>query len=190
MTRDDAYASGSARSADRRATIPYMGKLRLDKRDVARRQLEAAVELYFRDGEPVAIHALAGGAHEVLGDLLKAAQIEDELLTVIRPERRAEFLRMWRNPQNFFKHADRDAQDVLVYETALAEHALFDAVRRFRVVNDPTPPMKVFEFHYLLGHADFIRNSITRLAFEYPPAWMRRISRGEFYDVMLPVASG
>ena len=43
------------------------------KLDAVRRQIEAAVALWFEDGDPVAIHTLTAAAHRVCHDLLTKA---------------------------------------------------------------------------------------------------------------------
>jgi hypothetical protein len=40
----------------------------LSKIDAARRQLETAILLYFRDGDAVSIHTLAAGGNSVVND--------------------------------------------------------------------------------------------------------------------------
>jgi hypothetical protein len=49
-------------SAERR----WSKSLRLTKLDVARRQLQTAITLWFTDGDPVSIHTLAFAAYEII----------------------------------------------------------------------------------------------------------------------------
>jgi len=44
-------------------------KSKLSKLNVAKRQLETAIKLYFNDNDPVSIHTLACAAREILSDL-------------------------------------------------------------------------------------------------------------------------
>ena len=46
-----------------------MAEVTLSKLDVARRQLETAIRLYFYDGDFVSTHTLAAAACKVLNDL-------------------------------------------------------------------------------------------------------------------------
>jgi hypothetical protein len=161
----------------------------LDKIDVARRQIDAAVELFFRGGDPCAIHTLAAASYDVLGDLLSKAKVRDDLLAVLRPECREEFSRLWRAPQSFFKHADRDARGVLEYETDLAEQMLFQACRRFRALGPMTPPMRALEVYYVVRHPEVLLHPVARRQAETAPRWMTHGPRDEFYAVMFSVAS-
>lgn len=45
--------------------------MKLHKGQIAKRQLETALDLFFSEGEPLAVVTLAGAAEEVLGDLLQ-----------------------------------------------------------------------------------------------------------------------
>ena len=49
------------------------------KIEAARRQIDAAIELYFHEGDELATHTLVGAAHILITDLSKAAQLESIL---------------------------------------------------------------------------------------------------------------
>src|SRR4051794_23462678 len=79
--------------------------MRIGKLDAARRQLDAAIDLYFADGDPIAIHTLAAAASQVTLDLITVRGMEDQVLALVAPERMQEFFRLWHEAQNHFKHA-------------------------------------------------------------------------------------
>ncbi len=166
-----------------------VAKVSIDKLQAARRQLDVAVELFFHDGDPVAVHALGAASCEILEDLMAHAGVEDDLIAVLLPDYRDRFRALWRAPQNFFKHANRDPNSVLDYETALAGQVLFRACRHYSHFAPVTAPMRVLQIYYCLRHPDVLLDRATREAFLDAPAWMRDASREHFYDVMRDVAN-
>lgn len=48
----------------------------ITKLDAARRQLDSAITLYFRESDPVAVHTLACAAHQVIHDMNKSKNPE------------------------------------------------------------------------------------------------------------------
>jgi len=51
--------------------------LHINKLDAAKRQLRAAIRLWFDDGDPVAIHTLAHASHEIIHSLFKKKGLLD-----------------------------------------------------------------------------------------------------------------
>lgn len=93
-------------------------KIRISKLDAARRQLDTAIELWFRDGDAVSIHALAFASYEILQDInKKRGNVEATMLGLVqrnvKPEHVEDAMRLMRKAMRFFKHADRDPHDVL-----------------------------------------------------------------------------
>lgn len=117
-----------------------MEKTKLNKVDVARRQLAIALEMWFADGDPVAIHTLAIAAHEIASHLAKrrgatdltlysgAVKLAEELSL---PAQRV--FRVMKGPANFFKHANLDPDAEIEFDAgfnepllALAAYCLMD----------------------------------------------------------------
>lgn len=83
----------------------------IDKVEAARRHLIAGVELFFDRYDPIVVHTIAFAAYQILSDLCAhrkiTREIEDsEVLKDLGVHQ--EFLRAFRKPHNFFKHADKD----------------------------------------------------------------------------------
>src|SRR5437899_4730412 len=92
----------------------------LTKCDSATRQLTAAIRLYFQDADPLAIHTIAGAAHGLLRDLLarKAASSSDHAQASSEQSEQVGFVsRMVDQAKNFLKHADRNPEMVLTFNT-------------------------------------------------------------------------
>lgn len=93
-----------------------MSKIKLNKIEAARRQLDAAIRMLFANEDPVAIHTLCMAAFRILRDL--AAKRGDSYIhkvtqASIRPGMEKEFWAAMHVPSNFLKHADRDADAIL-----------------------------------------------------------------------------
>ena len=110
-----------------------MAELHLSKIDVALRQLDTAIRLYFQFGEPVSIHALASAAAEVLADLADHAGLKPQVSwknfveIYGKPDKREFLMEIYRKPQNFFKHADRDPGDMITFYPKATEFVVFEA---------------------------------------------------------------
>ena len=98
---------------------PQAAKIRVNKSEAARRQVDAGIRIHFAGEDPVAVHTVASAAWRILRDLSRRSgrpgNIVEQLESVIRPEMRSEFWRQINAPANFLKHADRDADVILDY---------------------------------------------------------------------------
>lgn len=91
--------------------------------DAAQRQAAQAIRLFFQRGDDVAIHTLVAAAHQIASDLCAHAGIKRELEdSEILKEMGAhkEVLAALRQPQNFFKHADRDPDGTVRFNPFLS----------------------------------------------------------------------
>jgi hypothetical protein len=137
-------------------------KLRVTKIDAARRQLETAIELYFADRDPVAVHTLAAAAFEVLTDLRTEAGQPDEMMELIVTERRREVRDKLREAQNFFKHADRDGDAALDFDPATTELFLFLSTQRHAALAKNTLAMQCMYWWFLLHQPDLLTDPKVR----------------------------
>lgn len=101
---------------------------RITKLDAARRQLRTAVRMFFEEKDTVSTYTLAAAAEGVLAGILRRQGgthfIRDS--DFIRPEYKKEFWRLLDRPRNFFKHADRDPDDVLEFNPEVVASALLE----------------------------------------------------------------
>lgn len=112
----------------------------LDKLQVAERQLVEAIKLFFEGRDPVAIHTLVAAAHSVLRDLATQRNLEHRSIIHDNPKIEAEdrkvWIDHWNHPSNFFKHADRDADDDLIWDEKDNHHWILASVLLFLSVAD------------------------------------------------------
>jgi hypothetical protein len=83
------------------------------KLDAARRQLRAAILLWFLEEDPVSIHTLASAAHEITHTLFKREGLEGLLFDspIVRYEARSDVPKKLKAAATFFKHAQRDPDE-------------------------------------------------------------------------------
>jgi hypothetical protein len=112
--------------------------IRLTKIEVARRQFHAAIEMWFADGDPVAIHTLTSAAHEIVAALCRKKGIPDHLFDsdLVRPELRGKWNAAMRAPQNFFKHADKDPNDEIDFAPSANDLRLMFVLTGFQALGE------------------------------------------------------
>ena len=89
-----------------------MNETRITKRQAAQRQIDAGIRMLFRNDDPVAIHTVAMAAFRILSDLVKQRGLEHPIDSMIRPGKEKKFWRGINSSANFFKHADKDPDDI------------------------------------------------------------------------------
>lgn len=111
---------------------------KISKLEAARRQLQTAIKLFFNDGDSISIHTLAAAAYTILRDLADDQKmiIEDEVLSLVKDEMRSTFIKKMKEPQNFFKHADKDPKNELRFNPKFNDIRLFYAVWLYNQFSD------------------------------------------------------
>jgi hypothetical protein len=103
----------------------------ISKLEGARRNLAAAVRLFFENGDPIAVHTLAAAAQGVIRDVAKARGLSHTSILHDHPgisiEARKEWFNILNAPRNFFKHADKDPDGMLEFDEKGNETLLLDA---------------------------------------------------------------
>ncbi len=134
-------------------------KLKLTKLDVAVRQLNAAITLWFHDGDAVSIHTLASASHQVIYDVVRLrkgpALLFDSL--IFRDEFRSLVGRILREPQNFFKHADSDPHGELVFDPRITDMFLMMSLLGLEFLNLPHDSIRTAYLHWFaFTHPEFL----------------------------------
>lgn len=117
--------------------------MHVTKLDAAKRQLETAFHLYFLEKDPVSVHSLASAALGLPEDLDRGtggrgSLMERMVTEVVRSEHQAEVRSLFREPQNFFKHADRDPEATLNFDPLLTEMIMLAAGYKYRELSGET----------------------------------------------------
>ena len=150
--------------------------MQLSKFEAAERQLHTAITLFFKGSDPVSIHTLSEAAAQVLYDI--GEQYGAKSLTrdsdLIRPERRKEWLQALVKSRNFFKHADRDANEIHDFNIETNNFSIFDALGLFlRIKKIRTPETLLFEVWFALKYPNLLvdsqyKDGIQRMASNVP----------------------
>jgi hypothetical protein len=138
-----------------------LDKIVLNKIDAARMQLEAAVKMFFFEWDAVSQHTLVGVAHGIFHDLARKRGIEGSIKDspLIRPEERKEFIAAVNAPQNYFKHAVREDNDIqATFYYKVTRFYLFDAILLFvKLGGAVTYTLKVFLLRFQLRYPDLLQ---------------------------------
>lgn len=126
--------------------------LMVSKELAARGQLETAIVLWFHYADPVSIHTLAAAAQGILQGVAGKDHKPPHMRTWLK-KFPADVQRKLRDPQNFFKHADRDWHRVRAYQPYIGTLLIADAALLHQDLYGLTP---------------FIRAFTIRLSFENP----------------------
>lgn len=135
-------------------------KLVLSKLEVAKRQLETAIKLYFSEDEPVSIHTLSAAAYNILRDVGKNTganpmMIKQMFLKYVTPGKEITFINKINEAENFFKHADKDHESTLNYDASLPEFFIIDAIGQYnQLTGEDTPWFQLFKGWFIVSHPD------------------------------------
>lgn len=161
----------SKRSSD--DAMSNLKSLKISKTDAARRQLEAAIRLWFFDGDPVSVHTLAAAAHQIVHDLGKARGVFAALreLPEIQPEFKKEIHAAISKAENFFKHADRDPDALLDFNPVTSTYYLLDASMTYEALTGERPHiLRAFQMWMSIHNPSLLKD-------EFKADWEDRMRR-------------
>lgn len=135
-------------------------ELHISKLDAAKRQLEAAIHLFFRAGDPVSIHTLAGAAFRILDDIGSKQDIKSihkQLLDWVKLEKKDEVSKAINAAKNFFKHADSDPNGIIKFNPESTTYYLMDASRMYYSLSQQNVPIfKLYDIWFAVRHPDIM----------------------------------
>ncbi len=131
-------------------------KMNLSSLEVARRELETAVSLFFKNGDPVSIHTLACASQEILEVIAKkqgSVSMQKELLDLLLPDKRKFVADKLRNPQNFFKHVTGKTID---FNPELSQYFIWDACQLYeKITGEKVKSFQIFHWWFGIKHKEF-----------------------------------
>lgn len=161
--------------------------LNVGKIEVAKRQLEAALREWFADGDDIAIATLVFPAHQIVADLcahkgeqsyslrelFKHAGYEDQFCAWMDT--------LARQPVNFVKHADRDAESRLNIDTEFMSKIMLLAIDGLQCLGElPSRTQIAFRYWMAQSYPDVIRTDGPA-----QPVEIKARSRHEFHQTVL-----
>ena len=139
-------------------------KIYISKLDAAKRQLETAINFFFRSGDPVSIHSLTGAAFQILEDICLKKGVKSfhkETLEQIKENKRVEFSRRLSEAKNFFKHADKDPEGIIEFIPETTTFFLWDACNMYKVLTTDFPPLfQTFVLYFNLKNPEILTLNI------------------------------
>lgn len=144
----------------------------ITKLQAAKRQLIAAIQLFFERKDSIAIQTLTGASHQILYDLAKPKKILSLIKDspLIRPDKKGEWVKTINEAQNFLKHADRDPEASIDFRPTLSQFLLMDAIVFYQqLTGDIFHEAKVYLTWFDLTHIDLLvesefKNLISEMA--------------------------
>ncbi|MBU8542784.1 MULTISPECIES: hypothetical protein [Roseomonadaceae] len=194
-------------SLDQRATLPIaddnpsLEYLRLNRREICRTEINAAIRLFLVDEDPIPAHLLASAATEImatlsggkpevgLNDLRRLLKIAD-----ISPELEGEIFEALLHPYNFLKHSSSDINIENSFSIEYITITIYTAVHSYRrLFGDLSDEMMVFygiiqswRIHWWKDAPDF--EARMRAAEKFPLIGASRQKMCEFGRRMLQQA--
>jgi len=148
--------------------------------------------MYFKNGDPVAMHTLAAAAFGVIRDLNQkrggGPTLHESIYEHVKPEHHKLLSDKLNEAQNFFKHADRDHEATLEFNPDLTEIMAMDACFKYAELTGELPPLfQIFNGWMMLTHLEFfmipkeLRGKLDDAAKTLVPT-----DRAAYFDDMLP----
>jgi len=157
----------------------------LTKLDVARRQLETAVALWFDDGDAVSIHTLVAAAHRIVHDIAEhrgsgAILLDRVHLSGLGYDPK-EFVKAIRGAETFFKHAKDDPDATLEFSSHETEPMFYSAIECYHsLVLRRSQPLALLLAWLAFRHPDTLSET-ARSAFAAQIPRVAELSRREFF---------
>lgn len=131
------------------------------KVDVARRQIVAAIRMFFERTDPIVAHSVISAGHQILTDLGAKSRIDGLLRG--RNQSREERAK-WNIAANFFKHADNDPHARLNVEPLpeLNAEFLMDAVLLLQNISGDLPIEAKIFWSWFVGTREELFENIPR----------------------------
>jgi len=134
----------------------------ITKLAAAERQLNEAIRLFFERRDIVAVHTLAAASDQVLSNLCVAKGIKPRLrgyADFIRAEVRKEWFGHLTHAENFFKHAERDPEGALEFNTEQTTWVLSSATMLYgELTKKLTHEASVFFCWFFLKKPGYLRD--------------------------------
>jgi hypothetical protein len=167
--------------------------IRISKLDAARRQLRTAITLWFTDGDPVAVHALAIAAYEILHTVSKKRDPNRRDLLFdsdwIKDEHRRDWINLIKKNANFFKHADRDPDDITELDPSMNEWLImFGVVARQLCGEGQSQEESDFMWWFHVHRTKYLTDAGRQMLADRWPAKIvefgRTLSKRKFYELL------
>lgn len=135
----------------------------ISKIEAAASLLDSAIRMWFNKEEFPAVTVVAFSAYQIIDNLLKHRSSHSygfflaELY--IKSEYQKVYVDRMKKAYNYFKHADRDSDDNLVYNPHILEFILFEAIVEYNeLTHSPTRLHKIFYTFFTILHHECLQD--------------------------------
>lgn len=143
-----------------------VSSMNTNKPEAARRQTDMAIRLFFEEEDPIGIHTLAAAAGRILRDLCEKKESTKNYHTLVKtletePNLKSDFFQALTKAANFYKHANRDTDEVLdgikeeMNECLLIMNCLHYADLGYNL----TPEMNFFQAWVIISNPESIKQT-------------------------------
>jgi hypothetical protein len=164
------------------------GKL-ISKLEAATRQLDTAISLWFSGGDIISIHTLACSAYQIIHDINRKKGYRDLLYdsVVVKDEYRREMINLLKGDYNFFKHAEKDPDQLIEFDGSKTETFILFSLFGLEMLGVKHNDIRgAFIIWYAINNPDSLTEKGTKKYINNIPAetiaQIRRVSRNEFFD--------
>ncbi len=159
------------------------GLVTINKFDAMQRQLDTAIEMWFSDRDPVAIHTLLLASHEILHTLFRKKGLRHFLFdsAAIRKDMRQEWTNQIRKCYNFLKHAQRDHDSSIVFNPSLNEFVIIHSIQGLKDMKIPlTFFHEAFSQWFLINRTEFLPDGLRHSVEIIDISDLRALPKQEF----------
>jgi len=169
-------------------------KLSLSKLDVAKRQLETAIRLYFNNSDPVSIHTLTCAAYNILRDLNRTRgggnlQVKDGVIDLVKKDSKKEVRLLISKAENYFKHANRDHSETLEFNPRQSDFLLLEGCSTYEKLTGERPPlMQLCQIWLMSNYPNIFNLPIDqKKALSISAPEMVQLGRQQYFNFALPI---
>jgi len=159
----------------------------LSKLDVAKRELEFGISLFFQSGDPVVLHVVASSAQQILRDLCEEQKIPSfyqQMMAMIKKDKQKEFANILKKPYNFMKHGDREPNGVVKFSPESNEFALWDCIQMYSALaGEVTGLMMSFRGWFYASNPDLLLDPKDQVSYASVAAQTNLNNKRLFLDL-------
>lgn len=135
----------------------------ISKIEAATSLLDSAIRMWFNKEEFPAVTVVAFSAYQIIDNLLKNRSPHSYGFLLaelyIRSEYQKVYVDRMKKEYNYFKHADRDGDDNLIYNPNILEFVLFEAIVEYNeLTHSPTRLHKIFYTFFAILHHECLQD--------------------------------
>lgn|SRR3989338_3211425 len=123
--------------------------MKIKKLEASKRQIIHAIEQYFAKGDPIVIHVLIGGAHQILCDIGRKKgikSIKDQVASLFKNRNPKKIGKQLDQAKDFFKHAASDPNEEIDFCEDINELWLLDSCLLYEMISGEIEPrMRIFQ---------------------------------------------